>query len=136
MSGRDWKRLGYYVARRRYELGYKDVRAWATAWSQDGSGTHIHEKTLLKLERGESVGRSTRTAVETYLGWQPGTCERILDGGVPTLDKPVIAVPVQVELGIPDDKWQWMQDVLSDEERRNVINRLRDRKAGPESARA
>jgi hypothetical protein len=78
MAGEDWWRLADYVIARRVELGMRDRRAFAEA-----SG--VTERTLGKLENGQSVSPSTLGMVENRLGWAPGSCRRILAGGEPSL---------------------------------------------------
>src|SRR5579863_7903824 len=78
MAGEDWQRLADYVVARRVELGMRDRRALAEA-----SG--VTERTLGKLENGQSVSPSTLGMVENRLGWAPGSCRRILAGGEPIL---------------------------------------------------
>jgi hypothetical protein len=78
MAGEDWWRLADYVIARRVELGMRDRRALAEA-----SG--VTERTLGKLENGQSVSPSTLGMVENRLGWAPGSCRRILAGGEPIL---------------------------------------------------
>jgi hypothetical protein len=78
MAGEDWWRLADYVIARRVEQGMRDRRALAEA-----SG--VTERTLGKLENGQSVSPSTLGMVENRLGWAPGSCRRILAGGEPIL---------------------------------------------------
>ncbi len=77
MAGEDWRRLADYVVARRVELGMRDRRAFAEA-------TGVTERTLGKLENGQSVSPSTLGMVENRLGWAPGSCRRVLAGGEPT----------------------------------------------------
>jgi Helix-turn-helix len=81
MAGEDWWRLADYVIARRVELGMRDRRALAEA-----SG--VTERTLGKLENGQSVSPSTLGMVENRLGWAPGSCRRILAGGEPIVGTP------------------------------------------------
>jgi hypothetical protein len=81
MAGEDWWRLADYVIARRVELGMRDRRALAEA-----SG--VTERTLGKLENGQSVSPSTLGMVENRLGWAPGSCRRILAGGDPIVGTP------------------------------------------------
>lgn len=74
--GRDWKNVAHHVVRRRVELGYKSTRQLARA-------VGITEKTIGRLEAGESVRSSTVAAVERQLQWAPGSAEAMLNGGQP-----------------------------------------------------
>jgi hypothetical protein len=91
MAGEDWWRLADYVIARRVELGMRDRRALAEA-----SG--VTERTLGKLENGQSVSPSTLAMVENRLGWAPGSCRRILAGG-----EPVVGPPPDLGQGENDD---------------------------------
>jgi hypothetical protein len=84
MAGEDWRRLADYVVARRVELGMRDRRALAEA-------TGVTERTLGKLENGQSVSASTLGMVENRLGWAPGSCRRILAGGEPNVGSPALA---------------------------------------------
>lgn len=68
----DWRRLGAAVRSARYRVGVRNTEEWAELVGKT-------TRTLLGLERGESVGRETLTAVENALSWKPGTATRILD---------------------------------------------------------
>src|SRR5438132_13448228 len=81
MAGEDWRRLADYVVARRVELGMRDRRAFAEA-------TGVTERTLGKLENGQRVSPSTLGMVENRLGWAPGSCRRILEGGEPKVGSP------------------------------------------------
>ena len=81
MAGEDWWRLADYVIARRVDLGMRDRRAFAEV-----SG--VTERTLGKLENGQSVSPSTLGIVENRLGWAPGSCRRILAGGEPIMGPP------------------------------------------------
>jgi hypothetical protein len=94
MAGEDWWRLADYVIARRVELGMRDRRALAEA-----SG--VTERTLGKLENGQSVSPSTLGMVENRLGWAPGSCRRILAGGEPILG------PQDLEQGEHGDPTLW-----------------------------
>jgi len=67
------KRLGRVVNRARRAAGYADTEEWAALI---GRSTRV----ALGLERGESAGRKTYTAVEEALHWHAGACYEILDG--------------------------------------------------------
>jgi hypothetical protein len=82
MASEDWRRLADYVVARRVELGLRDRRAFAEA-------TGVTERTLGKLENGQSVSPSTLGMVENRLGWAPGSCRRVLAGGEPSAGSPV-----------------------------------------------
>ncbi|WP_086848348.1 helix-turn-helix domain-containing protein [Amycolatopsis kentuckyensis] len=100
MSTPDWPRLGAYVTSRRSEL-YKTVRDFSKA-------VGISEKTLGKLELGQSVSRTTLAAVERAFGWAPGSCAAILAGGEPRMlteanDAAVAAARAEVLAMTPDE---------------------------------
>ena len=78
MAAEDWLRLADYIVARRVELGMRDRRAFAEA-------TGVTERTLGKLENGQRVSPSTLGMVENRLGWGPGSCRRILEGGEPNV---------------------------------------------------
>ena len=78
MAGEDWRRLADYVIARRTELGMRDRRALAAV-------TGVTDRTLGKLENGQRVSASTLGAIENHLGWNPGSCRRILAGGEPAV---------------------------------------------------
>lgn len=77
-----WRELGAQVRHAR-TLRYRTLADFAAA-------TGLHPKTLGKLERGVQHGYSPGTlgAVEYALGWEPGDCERIVDGGKPRSTDP------------------------------------------------
>jgi hypothetical protein len=74
----DWRRLADYVIARRMRLGMRDRRALAAA-------TGVTDRTLGKLENGQRVSASTLGVIENQLGWEPGSCRKILAGGEPVL---------------------------------------------------
>lgn len=78
MADPNLQRLGDYVVARRIALGMRDRRAFAVA-------TGVTDRTLGKLENGKHVSASTLGAVENQLGWAPGSCRRILEGGEPSV---------------------------------------------------
>jgi hypothetical protein len=78
MVGENWERLGDYVVARRTALGMRERRSFAAA-------TGVTERTLGKLENGGRVSASTLGVVENHLGWNPGSCRRILGGGEPAI---------------------------------------------------
>lgn len=67
------ERLGMFITRARLAAGYGDTGKWADAI---GRSTRV----ALGVERGESAGVNTYTAIENALGWLEGTCYRILGG--------------------------------------------------------
>lgn len=79
-NGRDWKRLADYVVSARVAAGYPTREAFAHALHGKVTG-----RTLGNLERGTSVSMQTLAHVEAILGWPPGECRRVLEGGVPTV---------------------------------------------------
>jgi transcriptional regulator with XRE-family HTH domain len=80
VTGDDWRRLADYVIARRAQLGMRDRRAFAAA-------TGVTDRTLGKLENGQRVSASTLGVIENHLGWEPGSCRKILAGGEPSLGR-------------------------------------------------
>jgi hypothetical protein len=108
MANLDRKRLGNYVVARRMEIGIRDRRVL-----QKMTGTS--DRTLGKVELGQSVNAATLGAVENALGWEPGSAERIMLGGEPVIKgesqpaprkRPAYSDPVEQEI------WQSIADVV------------------------
>jgi transcriptional regulator with XRE-family HTH domain len=111
VSGRDWRRLGDYVVRRRNELEIHSQAAFEEA-------TGISYRTLSRLETGHSVSRNTLRTVERVLQWEIYSADDILDGGAPTpagtrqplkpltpLQREALAeLDVLMAKGVPDDE--------------------------------
>lgn len=91
-SGLDWERLGHYVRDARGARAQKDI-------TENGGPS---DETLSKIERGR--WKPTRSVTDTLakldsgLGWQPGSSDRVLRGGEPT-PLPSIEGNVQVNTG-------------------------------------
>lgn len=81
MAGTDRKRLASYVRQRRVALGYRVRRDFARE-------VGLTDRTLGTLESGQHVGLDTLAAIEIGLVWAPGSAERVLDGGEPTVPTP------------------------------------------------
>ena len=81
---KDWKRLGKYVQAARVDAGHKTQGQFVQAIT-DRTGSSMTVRTIGNLERGHSVAAATLAAVELTLGWRPGSCDAILDGGEPTI---------------------------------------------------
>lgn len=69
----DWTSLAQRVRLRRVEVGLSTTRSLAAA-------TGLTEKTIGKLERGQSVNVTTLLGVERVLRWGPGSACAILVG--------------------------------------------------------
>lgn len=78
--GGDWARLGVLVRQRRAHLGY-------TTRQQFTEATKFPAKTLSDLEthKRENFDPTTLARLERALNWAPGSVERILTGGSPTI---------------------------------------------------
>jgi hypothetical protein len=74
----DWRRLGDYVVARRRQIGLDDRHDLQKV-------VNVSYRTLGVLETGHRVSQNTLGAIETVLGWKPGSCRRILEGGEPVL---------------------------------------------------
>jgi transcriptional regulator with XRE-family HTH domain len=74
----DWLRLADYVVARRTQLGITSRTAFASA-----SGIAV--RTVSQVETGHRVWPSTLAALEEALGWSPGSCRAVLDGGEPVM---------------------------------------------------
>jgi transcriptional regulator with XRE-family HTH domain len=72
----DWPRLADHVIARRVALGMgrRDLAA----------ATGVTERSIGKMERGESVSRDTVTKTEIALRWEQGSGRRVLEGGSPS----------------------------------------------------
>lgn len=75
----NYARLGRYVQERRTELGYSQVDLW-----QAGGPSN---STLTNIESGsaKTISPATRRKLDRGLKWAPGSADRILEGGEPTL---------------------------------------------------
>ena len=75
MDEEGWRRLGRTIARERAPQ-WRSRREFATA-------AGISARTVDDLERGrrDNYLDTTLAAVEYALGWQPGTCLRVVQGG-------------------------------------------------------
>src|SRR5258708_14495095 len=72
------KRLASFVIARRGELGYRDRRAFSKA-------VGISDRAIGKVELRQSGSMSTLGVVENGLGWEPGSAQRVLEGGDPAI---------------------------------------------------
>lgn len=70
-----WARLGRRIATERGRH-WRSRAAFARA-------AGIGERTLSDVERGrrDNYSEATLAAIEAALGWAPGTCQRIVEGG-------------------------------------------------------
>lgn len=74
-----WRRLGRRIQAERARKGYPTARALA-----DAAG--LSDRTIENIETGNHPGRprnTTLSKIEQALGWQEGSCERIVHGGRP-----------------------------------------------------
>ena len=118
MANLDRKRLAAHVIARRMALGIKDRRALSKE-------TGISDRTIGKLELGQPVSPSTLGMVENVLSWEPGSAQRVLEGGEPAIKgqqspaapaRPAYTDPVMQEA------WEALEDVdLPDEVKRGMI---------------
>lgn len=79
MTSAGWQRLGRRVKTERGRKGYPSVRAPAEA-------TGLSPRTIQAIESGSRAGRprdATLARIELALGWQPGSAERVVEGGRP-----------------------------------------------------
>ena len=112
MTNEDWKRLGKFVVSRRVALGMKDRRELEQATM--AAGMKITDRTLGSLERGHSVSGSTLAAVELALNWEPGSAERILLGGEPTVKGQQAAPESPPKRVFSDPRDQRLWDSIAD----------------------
>lgn len=110
---RDWKRLGSYVARRRFAMGYATAGDLADALGKSG-------RTIERLESGTSVGRNTLLAIEHHFGWPPQTGEKILAGGSPPEERSP-ASPDEPELRDDAERKIWAITEIPEAHRRTLI---------------
>ena len=87
-TGPGWVRLGRYVTSRRVELGMKTLGAFAGETRRVAPPRGLNEKSLGKLERGQSVCKSSLAVVEMALRWTPGSAQAVIDGGEPAEVEP------------------------------------------------
>lgn len=79
MTTAGWERLGRRIKVERGRKGYPSVRSLAEA-------TGLSPRTIQTIESGSRTGRPRETTlarIERALGWQPGSAERIVEGGRP-----------------------------------------------------
>lgn len=79
MTTAGWQRLGRRIKAERGRKGYPSVRALAEA-------TGLSPRTIQTIESGSRTGRprdTTLSKIELALGWQPGSADRIVEGGRP-----------------------------------------------------
>ena len=75
MEGQGWRRLGGVIASER-------ARRWRSrATFARAAGVSARVIDDLELGRRNNYAESTLAAVEVTLGWQPGTCRRVVQGG-------------------------------------------------------
>lgn len=79
MQGMDLQRLGRYVMSRRRELGYATRQEFADAIDMSVRTVSDVEKATRKVSPGSYA------MIESKLGWMPGSCTSVLDGGEPLL---------------------------------------------------
>ncbi|MEU0465080.1 hypothetical protein ABZ215_13840 [Amycolatopsis sp. NPDC006131] len=131
MAGQDWKRLGSFVARKRFEMGYETPIAFAEAISERLGD--ISDRTLTRLENGTRVGRTTLLKVETFFGWDPGMIDRILAGGTPPEYNRAASAPTaasdEPDLQDEVERKLWAISELSEEDRLTYIQLHRARHA-------
>lgn len=79
-DGRDWQRLARAVVAGRVALGMRRRVALAAR-------TGLSSRTLSDVENARKTGYDpgTYALIEQALGWAPGSCDAILDGGEPDL---------------------------------------------------
>lgn len=79
MTTAGWLRLGRRVKSERGRKGYPSVQSFAAA-------TGLSKRTIQTIESGSRTGRprdATLARIELALGWQPGSAQRIVEGGRP-----------------------------------------------------
>jgi len=71
----DWKRLGMMVTAERVRRGHRSLAAFSAA-------TGLSTTTLDSIEHGraKAYSPSTLATLEHFLGWQPGSVDRVLRG--------------------------------------------------------
>ena len=89
-STRDYERLGERARARRADLGLPLTDATAKA---GGMSKH----TWQRVERGLPIREINYVKIEEALGWTPGSCLRIIDGGDPALADAIQVAPVDVD---------------------------------------
>ena len=119
MASLDWKRLAAFVIARRTELGMKERRQFAPL-------TGISYRTISNLETGLAVSMSTVGMVENVLGWEPGSAQRILEGGQPVIKGTEPEARTDYADPVMQDAWDRLADVdLPDDVKRGMINYAR-----------
>jgi hypothetical protein len=78
MASPDRKRLAAFVVNRRVQVGYKDRRQLAAA-------ARLTDRTVGKIENGQSVSMASYAAIEPALEWEPGSMAAVLEGGEPII---------------------------------------------------
>jgi hypothetical protein len=116
MAKQDWARLADFVIDRRTQLGMKTRRDLSRV-------TDINDRTIGKLELGQSVSASTMSTIERALGWAPGSWRRILDGGDPELAEAPARPAARVYTDpVMQEAWEALADVdLPDAVKRGMI---------------
>lgn len=77
MTSAGWARLGRRIRAERGRKGYPSAAALADA-------TGLSVRTIQGIETGSRTSRprdATLARIELALGWQPGSAERIVEGG-------------------------------------------------------
>lgn len=75
-----------------HRLGQEIFAARTKRWSRRvdfAKACGLSVRTLVQIENGQPVEHHDETyaAIENCLGWAPGDCQRILEGGKPTADR-------------------------------------------------
>jgi hypothetical protein len=123
MAKQDWMRLADFVISRRTELGLRTRRDLSRV-------TGVNDRTIGKLELGQSVSAATVGAIERVLGWEPGSGRHILNGGEPTLrDTPPPRPTTAYNDPVLQAAWESLASVdLPDEIKRGMIAFARARR--------
>lgn len=80
--------LGRFMRSRRHELGQMTIGEAARA-------AGLSPTTWINVEHGRPSRGRTYAAVEAALGWLPGSCADVEDGGVPVVDPEFSLEPEQ-----------------------------------------
>jgi hypothetical protein len=128
MAALNRKRLASFVIARRGELGYRDRRAFSKA-------VGISDRTIGKVELGQSVSMSTLGVVENGLGWEPGSAQQVLEGGDPAIrgQQAPAGPPRRIYTDpVMQEAWDALEDVdLPDEVKRGMIAYARAAREDP-----
>lgn len=116
------RRLDLALDRRRIEL--------RLTWGQFCKQVGITRAGLGGIRRGERRPMALTCAwIEEALMWAPGTVDAILNGGEPSVPKPVTLDERRgsptTAYDDPDERYIWELDELSGDFRREIISQLR-----------